>query len=260
MKKLVAFDIDDTLNVAKTPMTSEMAGVFAQLLDYYPVCVISGQKLDQFLIQILAPMGLLATTPRLKNLHLMVAQGTQYYVYDGPANGMAVDMDNWRQVYSYPMTPEQTNKIEEAITQAAKELGLWIDNPAGEIVENRSSQVTYSALGQSAKPENKYPWDPDHKKREAIARRAHELAPEFEYEIAGTTSINVFLPGMDKTFGMTKLMEQTGLDKSEILYFGDMTQPGGNDYPVVKMGIDTVTVKKWQDTMYALEGIIGISK
>ncbi|MDO4271780.1 MAG: HAD-IIB family hydrolase, partial [Candidatus Saccharibacteria bacterium] len=207
MKKVIAFDIDDTLNVAKTPMSSEMAATFAELLDHYTVCVISGQKLSQFMIQILAPMGLLATTPRLRNLHLMVAQGTQYYTYNGPENGQAVDMDNWKQVYSFPMTDEQTTKIEKAIETAAKELDFWCADPAGEIIENRSSQVTYSALGQSASPEDKYPWDPEHKKREAIVAKARQLAPEFDYEVAGTTSINVFLPGMNKTFGMTKLME-----------------------------------------------------
>ena len=260
MKKVIAFDIDDTLNVAKTPMTSEMAEVFAELLDYYPVCVISGQKLSQFMIQILAPMGLLATTRRLKNLHLMVAQGTQYYVYDGPQDGMAVDISNWRQVYSFPMSDEQVAKIESAITLAAKELGYWCDNPAGEIVENRSSQVTYSALGQAAKPEDKYPWDHDHHKREAIVARARQLAPDFDYEIAGTTSINVFSPGMNKTFGMTKLMEELKVHREDILYFGDMTQPGGNDRPVVDMGIETVTVNNWRETMFAIKGIIGLSK
>lgn len=260
MKKLIAFDIDDTLNVAKTPMTAEMAGVFAELLDYYPVCVISGQKLSQFMIQILAPMGLLATGPRLRNLHLMVAQGTQYYTYSGPDGGVAVDMHNWQQVYSYPMTDAEMSKIDGVMTMAATELGYWCDNPAGDIIENRSSQVTYSALGQAAKPEDKYPWDPQHTKREAIVAKARQLAPEFDYEIAGTTSINVFKPGMNKTFGMTKLMEQLKLGREDILYFGDMTQPGGNDYPVVQMGIETVTVKNWHDTMFALKGIIGISK
>lgn len=260
MKKVIAFDIDDTLNVAKTPMTSEMARVFAELLDYYPVCVISGQKLSQFMIQILAPMGLLATTRRLKNLHLMVAQGTQYYVYDGPQDGVAVDISNWRQAYSFPMSDEQVAKIESAITLAAKELGYWCDNPAGEIVENRSSQVTYSALGQAAKPEDKYPWDHDHHKREAIVARARQLAPDFDYEIAGTTSINVFPPGMNKTFGMTKLMEELKVHREDILYFGDMTQPGGNDRPVVDMGIETVTVNNWRETMFAIKGIIGLSK
>lgn len=212
------------------------------------------------MIQILAPMGLLATAPRLRNLHLMVAQGTQYYTYSGPDGGVAVDMNNWHQVYSFPMTDEEARKITGVMTMAATELGYWCENPAGDIIENRSSQVTYSALGQSAKPEDKYPWDPEHKKREAIVAKARQLAPEFDYEIAGTTSINVFKPGMNKTFGMTKLMEQLHIGREDILYFGDMTQAGGNDYPVVTMGIETVTVANWRDTMFALEGIIGVSK
>ena len=136
----------------------------------------------------------------------------------------------------------------------------WCKNPAGEIVENRDSQVTFSALGQAAKPEDKYPWDPDHHKRNEIVARARELAPEFDYEVAGTTSINVFLPGMNKTFGMTKLMEQLGISREDILYFGDMTQPGGNDYPVVEMGIETVAVRTWEDTLYALRAIVGLNK
>ena len=90
--------------------------------------------------------------------------------------------------------------------------------------------------------------------------RARLLAPEFDYEVACSTSINVFLPGMNKTFGMTKLMEQLAIGREDILYFGDMTQPGGNDYPVVTMGIDTITVKNWHDTLYALKGIIGITR
>ena len=260
MKKVIAFDIDDTLNVAKTPMPKEMAEVFAKLLDYYPVCVISGQKVGQFMIQIVNPMDEMATPERLKNLHLMTAQGTQYYVYKGGNGDQPDDLANWNQVYTYPMTDEQITKITEAIEQAAKELGYWCENPAGEIVENRDSQVTFSALGQAAKPEDKYPWDPDHHKRNEIAARARELAPEFDYEVAGTTSINVFLPGMNKTFGMTKLMEQLGISREDILYFGDMTQPGGNDYPVVEMGIETVAVRTWEDTLYALRAIVGLNK
>lgn len=257
MKKILAFDIDDTLNVAKTPMTPEMAEVFSRLLDHYQVCVISGQKLSQFLIQILEPMGSL-TADKLGNLHLMVAQGTQYYVYDGPDGG-SCEVANWREVYSFPMTDNHIAKIRTAIEQAAKELGYWCDNPSGEIIENRSSQVTYSALGQSATPEDKYPWDPNHTKRQAIVDKARQLAPEFDFEIAGTTSINVFLPGMNKTFGMTKLMEQLKIGREDILYFGDMTQPGGNDYPVVQMGIETITVANWRDTCFALKGINGVS-
>ena len=65
---------------------------------------------------------------------------------------------------------------------------------------------------------------------------------------------------MNKEFGMGKLLEVLGIEKEDVLYFGDMTQPGGNDYPVVKMGIDTITVRSHEDTAYALRGILGVIK
>jgi hypothetical protein len=248
MKKLIAFDLDDTLNVAKTPLTPKMVDLFARLLDHYMVCVISGQKYEEFERQILVPLGA-QPIERLSRLHFMVAQGTQYYKYEN---------DSWKLQYSYPLESSKIEAIDKALEAAARELGLWAENPSGEINENRLSQVTFSALGQTASSEDKYAWDPDRKKREMIVARAKQLAPEFEYEIGGTTSINVFIPGMNKTFGMTKLMELLDLTKNDILYFGDMVQPGGNDYPVVQMGIDTIAVEKWQDTAFAIEGIVSV--
>lgn len=63
---------------------------------------------------------------------------------------------------------------------------------------------------------------------------------------------------MNKEFGMTHLLEELQVAKDEVLYFGDMTQPGGNDYPVVQMGFDVITVRSHEDTLYALRGILGI--
>ncbi|MBR2725365.1 HAD-IIB family hydrolase [Candidatus Saccharibacteria bacterium] len=251
MKKVLAFDIDQTLNVAKTPITDEIADLLTKCLDHFEICPISGQKFDQFLIQIVNRLPN-PTPKQLSHLHLFVAQGTQYYRYNG---------SDWEQVYNYPLTDEQVAKITTSLEQAAKELNLWEEDklkPGDEIIENRLSQVTFSALGQKADTEAKYAWDPDHKKREKIVKRAKELAPEFDYEIGGTTSINAMTPGMNKVFGMNHLLEELKVNKEDILYFGDMTQPGGNDYPVVQMGIDTITVRNHEDTAYALRGILGI--
>ena len=253
MKKVLAFDIDQTLNVAKTPITDDIAQLLIKCLDHFEICPISGQKFDQFLIQIanrLIDRG--ATTAQLQHLHLFVAQGTQYYRYEGT---------DWQQVYNYPLTDDEVQKITNAIESAARELGYWEEDrlqQGDEIIENRLSQVTFSALGQKAKTEDKYAWDPDCKKREKIVEKAKERAPEFDYEIGGTTSINAFTPGMNKKFGMTHLLEELKVKKEDILYFGDMTQPGGNDYPVKEMGIDTITVRSHEDTAYALRGILGI--
>ena len=255
MKKVLAFDIDQTLNIAKTPVTDEIAELLTSCLDHFEICPISGQKFDQFCIQIvdrLKDVG--ATAEQLKHLHLFVAQGTQYYRFNGA---------EWELVYNYPLTDAQVDEITKALEGAARELGYWEEDQLAEgdeIIENRLSQVTFSALGQKAGTEVKCAWDPDCKKREKIVARAKELAPDYQYEIGGTTSINAFTPGMNKQFGMTHLMEELKVDKSDILYFGDMTQPGGNDYPVVEMGIDTISVRSHEDTGYALRGILGILK
>ncbi len=251
MKRILAFDIDQTLNVAKTPINDEIADLLVKCLDRFEICPISGQKFDQFLIQIVNRLK--SPTPeQLSHLHLFVAQGTQYYRYK---NG------DWKQVYNYPLTNEQVTKISQTIERAARELGFWEEDklkPGDEIIENRLSQVTFSALGQHAGTEEKYAWDPDCKKREKIVARCKELAPEFDYEIGGTTSINAITPGMNKAFGMKHLLEELGAKKEDVLYFGDMTQPGGNDYPIVEMGIDTITVRSHEDTAFALKGILGV--
>jgi len=251
MKRILAFDIDQTLNIAKTPINDEIADLLVKCLDHFEICPISGQKFDQFLIQIVNRLKN-PTPEQLSHLHLFVAQGTQYYRYE---NG------DWKQVYNYPLTDEQVTKISQTIEQAARELNFWEEDklkPGDEIIENRLSQVTFSALGQHAGTEEKYAWDPDCKKREKIVARCKELAPEFDYEIGGTTSINAITPGMNKAFGMKHLLEELGAKKEDVLYFGDMTQPGGNDYPIIEMGIDTITVRNHEDTAFALKGILGV--
>ncbi len=253
MKRVLAFDVDQTLNVAKTPITDDIAELLLRCLKYFQVCPISGQKFDQFKLQIVDRLPN-PTPTLLEHLHLFVAQGTQYYRFDAAQN-------TWTQVYSYPLSADQIAKISATLEKAARELGFWeADQLAAgdEIIENRLSQVTFSALGQKASTEAKYAWDPDHRKRDAIAAKCRAYAPEFEYEVAGTTSINAIVPGMNKTFGMTHLMSELGVTKDDILYFGDMTQPGGNDYPVVQMGIDTISVRSHEDTAYALRGILGL--
>ena len=253
MKKVLAFDIDQTLNIAKTPIDDEMAELLLECLNHFEVCPISGQKFDQFLVQIVNRLKN-PTSEQISHLHLFVAQGTQYYRFDKINN-------DWKKIYDFPLTDEQVAKISIALESSARELGLWEEDklqPGDKIIENRLSQVTFSALGQKADTEAKYAWDPTLEKRRKIIEKAKLLAPEFDYEIGGTTSINAFTPGMNKKFGMTHLLKELNVKKEDVLFFGDMTFPGGNDYPIVEMGIDTITVRNHEDTAYALRGILSI--
>ena len=247
MKKVLAFDLDDTLAITKSPISDEMVEVLTQILEKYEVCVISGGRFEQFKLQI---TDRLLVSPRLlTRLHLMPTCGTQYYRFDEAQN-------DWQLQYAEDLTDLQKQQIHEVLEASAKQLGLWEANPAGAILEDRGSQITFSALGQQATPEDKYAWDPTGAKKIAIRDLAAQSLPELEVRAGGTTSIDVTRKGIDKAYGMQKLMEALTITKEDILFFGDKLQEGGNDYPVKAMGIDSIEVTRSEDTVAKLKEML----
>ncbi|MCL2869447.1 HAD-IIB family hydrolase [Candidatus Saccharibacteria bacterium] len=249
VKKIIAFDQDDTLNVTKLPIEPEMAELLTELLDKYEVCVISGCSYEVMKKNEPDQMKK-ASDKELEKLHLMPTCGAQYWRYE---NG------NWARKYAHFLSDEQVSKISKVIETAAKKLDFWCKNPTGEIIENRGSQVTFSALGQWATPQDKHAWDSHMRKRQAIVEIIKPELPGLEIKIGGGTSIDVTLPNIDKAYGMKQLMAETGYKKDEILYIGDKLDRDGNDYPVKAMGIDTIAVTRWQDTANVLRGILAVS-
>ena len=249
-KRLIAFDLDNTLAESKTPLTDAMLMRFGELLELYEVCVISGGKYEQFRIQII---DRLEVSPEiLGKLHLMPTCGTRYYRYNKHTH-------EWEKRDAEDLSDDQKKKIIEVLEVSAKALGYWEQSPAGEIIEDRESQITYSALGQKALPEAKYAWDPDGAKKKAIRDYAADRLPELEVRVGGTTSIDVTRIGIDKAYGMRKLMAELNITEDEILFIGDMLQEGGNDYPVKAMGIDCVEVENYRATPAVVDAIIKVS-
>ena len=113
-KKLIAFDLDDTLAISKSIISDRMAELFTKLLDHYHVCVISGGKIEQFHMQIIDRID--ASPEQLSHLHLMPTCGTRYYRYD-------VTNETWKLQYAEDLTPEQKKHIVEVLEQSAKEAG-----------------------------------------------------------------------------------------------------------------------------------------
>ena len=247
MKKVLAFDLDDTLAITKSPISDEMVEVLTKILEKYEVCVISGGRFEQFKLQITD--RLLVAPQLLTRLHLMPTCGTQYYRFDEVQN-------DWQLQYAEDLTDQQKQQIHEVLEASARQLGLWEANPAGAILEDRGSQITFSALGQQATPEDKYAWDPDGSKKIAIRDLAAQSLPGLEVRAGGTTSIDVTRKGIDKAYGMQKLMEALAITKEDILFFGDKLQEGGNDYPVKAMGIDSIEVTRSEDTVVKLKEIL----
>ncbi len=251
MKKLLAFDLDDTLAITKSPISDHMAETLAKVLDEFEVCIISGGRFEQFKTQVIDRLHI--EPHKLNKLHLMPTCGTRYYLYDQPSG-------EWKQQYAEDLTKQQKEQIIAVLEASAKELGLWEAHPAGDIIEDRGSQITFSALGQKATPEDKYAWDPDGTKKAALRDLAAQSLPGLEVRAGGSTSIDVTREGIDKAYGMQKLIDELDISKDDILFMGDKLQEGGNDYPVKAFGIECLDVDRWEDTVNRLETILAVIK
>ena len=253
MKKLIAFDVDDTLVKSKNPLTDEMRDLLAELLKYYEVAIISGSRYEVFQTNIIRPLAE-AAGDDLRHMHILPTCGTRYYTYEG-------DVENWNLHYAEDFTAEEKAQIAEVCERHAKEFGLWPEHPFGEVIEDRLSQVAMSMLGQQAPAEAKYEWYDAHKQEaykltEVIA----EELPDYEVRYGGTTTVDITKKGVDKAYGMQKLLDALNFSKEEALFIGDRLEEGGNDYPVLAMGVDAIDVDGWQTTPYVVRGILGVTE
>lgn len=251
MKKVIAFDLDDTLAVSKSPISDRMSELLAELLGKYEVCVISGGKFEQFKIQITERLEV--NPELLRKFHMMPTCGTRYYRYD-EVN------DSWALQYAEDLTSEQKKRIISVLEEEAKKIDLKNQKTWGAIIEDRESQIAYSILGQQAPPDEKYKWADSYTDIKKIFHKSvAERLPEFEVRLGGATTIDVTRLGIDKAYGMNKLIETLRISQDDILFVGDKLQEGGNDYPVKSMGIDTIAVEKWQDTALVIETIVKLT-
>ncbi len=254
MKKLIAFDLDGTLAPSKSTLPKRMAELLNKLLENFEVCIISGGKYQLFQKQVLTQI---TDDPQLlKRLHLMPTSGTRYYSYD-------MKNREWKLEYAEDFTPEQRKKIIKALEEGLEHAGLKQSKTYGDIIEDRGSQITVSVFGQEIIDalgdeglRIKEEWDPDNSKKHKLRETVAPKIPEFQVRVGGLTGVDVTKPGIDKAYGMEKLMATTGLEKKDILYIGDRIVEGGNDYAVYKMGIECISVRNWEDTAYATEGIV----
>lgn len=242
--RAVVFDLDDTLAASKSAMDPAMSAALARLLERVPVCIISGGRFEQFEAQALS--GFTASHDALAQLHLMPTCGTRYYLWGDGA---------WQQQYAEDLSDDEKQRTIAVLEQGARELGLWHPGAWGDIIEDRGSQITFSALGQRAPVEQKSAWDPDGAKKSALREYAASRLPDLEVRSGGSTSIDVTRKGIDKAYGMQRLLERLSATTDDVLFIGDRLDEGGNDYPVYAMGVPSVAIHGWPQTLEVVTAI-----
>ena len=235
MKKLIVYDLDGTLADSKSPIDAEMSSLLHDLLGVVKVAIISGGDWPQFEKQVLSH---LPQDERLVSLSILPTCGTKFFQYKGV----------WEKIYSEDFTADEKEKIVSSLKKAVEQAGFNAAKVWGEVIEDRGSQITFSALGQQAPLAEKSKWDPDYSKRKKIKAILDPLIPEFSVRMGGATSIDVTKPGIDKGYGVRKLRDILSISLEEMIFIGDALFPGGNDYPAKEAGVVSIPVRGPQET------------
>ena len=220
-----------------------MSGRLHDHLAIVKVAIISGGGWPHFEKQVVSK---LQHDDHLTQLSLLPTCGTQFYLYSG----------DWKKLYEEDFTEKERKQILSSLHKALAEAGYKVARVWGEAIEDRGSQITFSALGQQAPLEEKNEWDPDYAKRKKIKAILDTYIPEFSVRLGGSTSIDITKPGIDKAYGIGKLRDLLHISLKEMIYVGDALFPGGNDYPAEEAGVDSIQVKGPEETKRVIETII----
>jgi phosphomannomutase len=243
MIKLIVYDLDGTLAESKSSIDPKMSALLYDLLGVVEVAIISGGNWPQFEEQVLSH---LPHDERLLNLSILPTCGTKFFRYSA----------EWKKLYSEDFTANEKERIFSSLEKAVGEAGFKAAKVWGEVIEDRGSQITFSALGQQAPLEEKEKWDPDYSKRTKIKAILDSLIPEFSVRMGGATSIDVTKPGIDKAYGIRKLRDILGISLKEMIFIGDALFAGGNDYPAEQAGVVSIRVRGPNETKPVTEAII----
>lgn len=245
-KKVVIFDLDGTLTESKMEVSPLTAALLRVLLQKKKVAVIGGGKYESFKRQLLRRLD--ASPAELKNLFLFPMNATARYGFNGA---------EWKKIYAHPLAEEEKNKVFRAFELAFRETGYR--HPAdlyGEVIEDRGSEITFSAHGQEAPLQVRERWNKEQDVRPKLAEALQKRLPEFEVNVAGTTSIDVTRKDVDKAYGIRQIEKELGIPVRDMVFVGDALFPGRNDYDAIKTGIDCVRVTGPDETNRWMESLL----
>ncbi len=243
IKRLIAFDLDGTLAESKQPLGQSMGEALADLLEVVEVAIISGGDWPQLDKQVAAK---LPSRANLRKLWMLPTSGTKLYRFNG----------HWGSVYAELFGEEEKKAVLGAFDAALESTGFVPERTWGDRIEDRGSQITFSALGQQAPLDVKQRWDPDFTKRKIIQADLRKRLPGLSMNLGGATSIDVTRAGVDKAYGLKRLAAASEIPLEAMMFIGDAIFPGGNDYPVKELGIDTVAVRDPEQTLCVIATVI----
>ena len=200
------FDVDGTLTPSRLPIDPNFESFFFNWIKNKSVYLITGSDKEKTIEQIGQDIW--------KNVtRAYQSCGNQIW-----ENGQLIKEK------PFPLTNELNLFFQEMLS-----ISKW-DKKFGNHIEERVGLINFSTIGRNC-PQNErekyYHWDNIHQERKNICTKLMANFPDLEASIGGQISIDIHPNGANKS----QILDDIS---GTIYFFGDKTEKGGNDYPIVE--------------------------
>jgi len=218
-RKLVLFDVDETLTRARQPISAEMATVLKDLKKKVAIGVVSGSDLVKI-------------SEQLSVNGSNVVEDFDFAFGENGLTAYKLGKPLATQSFIKFLGEERYKPLVNFILHYIADLDIPIKR--GTFVEFRNGMINVSPLGRNAtiaERDEFNAYDEKHGLRAAFVKVLQEKFAEYDltYSIGGKISFDIFPRGWDKTYAL-KHVEHEGFE--EIHFFGDRTHKGGNDHEI----------------------------
>ncbi|KAI0726738.1 eukaryotic phosphomannomutase [Fomitopsis betulina] len=218
-KKLILFDVDGTLTLARKAITPEMLRLIRALRKKYVIGVVGGSDLVKVTEQL--------TTPES-----VASDEFDYLFAENGLTAFKLGTSLPTQSFIKFLGEERYKPLVNFILHYIADLDIPIKR--GTFVEFRNGMINVSPIGRNASYQERLDfleYDTKHGVREAFVKALRERFSDYglTFSIGGQLSFDVFPDGWDKTYCLRHVKDE---HFEEIHFFGDKTYKGGNDHEI----------------------------
>ena len=132
----------------------------------------------------------------------------------------------------------------------------------GNHIEKRVGMWNFSIVGRNATLQERkkyYVWDQAANERKATVEEINRMFPEVSATAGGEISIDLNHPGQDKSQVAREILKIN--PDASLVFIGDRTLPGGNDYALAKeittnyLGV-SIQTESWKETISILKTLM----
>lgn len=233
MTRQFIFDVDGTLTPSRELINPEFAAWFSLFCTQQSVCLVTGSDVDKTIEQLGEYI--------FRKVVSYNCSGNEIWEY-----GKLLSTSNWKP--SFELLEFLLDLVEASVFPIKTKAHIEI----------RSGTLNFSTVGRNANLEQRKAykeWDSKHKERACITAKVKEAFPEIDCLIGGETGVDIYPKGNDKS----QILKNFNT-ADELIFFGDKTTPGGNDYPLAAAlsngnfsNSKTIAVKNWKHTWEILK-------